>query len=95
MKIKDPATDLAVICAILSSNLDIPIDHKKCFAGEVGLTGEIRGVSRFEQRISEAEKLGFTDIFIPAANNRALSSNKKITIHKAERVEDVFKKIFR
>ena len=59
LKINDPATDLAVICAILSSNIDIATDHTTCFAGEVGLTGEIRAVSRIEQRISEASRLGF------------------------------------
>jgi len=56
LKISDPANDLAVICSILSSNIDVAINHKYCFAGEVGLTGEIRAVSRVEQRIAEAEK---------------------------------------
>ena len=94
LKISDPATDLAVICSILSSNLDIAINHKNCFAGEVGLTGEIRAVSRIEQRIAEAEKLGFTKIYIPKLNKGFDTSKLKIEIIKASRVEEVFRKIF-
>ncbi|MCF6331783.1 MAG: DNA repair protein RadA [Draconibacterium sp.] len=94
IKISDPASDLAVICSILSSNLDIAINHKNCFAGEVGLTGEIRAVSRIEQRISEAEKLGFTKIFIPQLNKGFDTSKLKIEVVKANRVEEVFRKIF-
>ena len=95
IKISDPATDLAVICSILSSNLDIAINHKNCFAGEVGLTGEIRAVSRIEQRIAEAEKLGFSKIFIPQLNKGFDTSKLKIEVVKASRVEEVFRKIFR
>ncbi len=95
IKISDPATDLAVICSILSSNLDIAINHKNCFAGEVGLTGEIRAVSRIEQRIAEAEKLGFSKIFIPALNKGFSTSKLKIEVVKASRVDEVFRKIFR
>jgi DNA repair protein RadA/Sms len=95
LKISDPATDLAVICSILSSNIDVAINHKICFAGEVGLTGEIRAVSRIEQRIAEAEKLGFSKIFIPALNKGFSTSDSKIEIVKASRVDEVFKKIFR
>lgn len=94
LKISDPATDLAVISSILSSNIDIPIDHKFCFAGEVGLTGEIRAVSRIEQRIAEAEKIGFKKIFIPSHNRSFDSSKFKIEIAKASRVEEVFRNIF-
>ena len=94
IKISDPATDLAVICSILSSNLDIAISHKNCFAGEVGLTGEIRAVSRIEQRIAEAEKLGFSKIFIPKLNKGFDISKLKIEVVKASRVEEVFRKIF-
>ena len=94
LKINDPATDLAVICSILSSNIDVAINHKYCFAGEVGLTGEIRAVSRVEQRIAEAEKLGFQRIYIPA-NNKSFNKLKfTIEIVKAGRVEEVFKNIF-
>jgi DNA repair protein RadA/Sms len=94
LRISDPATDLSVISAILSSNLDVPINHKWCFAGEVGLTGEIRAVNRMEQRIAEAEKLGFSRIFIPAHNKSFDHAKFKIEIVKAARVEEVFRKIF-
>jgi DNA repair protein RadA/Sms len=94
LRISDPATDLAVICSILSSNLDVAINHKYCFAGEVGLTGEIRAVNRVEQRIAEAEKLGFLRIYIPAHNKSFDKSKFKIEIVKASRVEEVFRNIF-
>ena len=94
LKINDPATDLAVICSILSSNIDVAINHKFCFAGEVGLTGEIRAVNRVEQRIAEAEKLGFKRIYIPAHNKSFNNLKFKIEIVKASRVEEVFKNIF-
>jgi len=95
LRISDPATDLAVICSILSSNLDVAINHKYCFAGEVGLTGEIRAVNRVEQRIAEAEKLGFERIYMPAHNKSFDHRKFKIDIVKASRVEEVFQKIFR
>ncbi|HSH19666.1 MAG TPA: DNA repair protein RadA [Draconibacterium sp.] len=94
LKISDPATDLAVICSVLSSNIDVAINHKYCFSGEVGLTGEIRAVNRVEQRIAEAEKLGFSRIYIPAHNKSFENSKFKIEIVKASRVEEVFKNIF-
>ncbi|HKI88772.1 MAG TPA: DNA repair protein RadA [Draconibacterium sp.] len=94
LKINDPATDLAVICSILSSNLDIPIDHKACFAGEVGLTGEIRAVNRIEQRVAEASKLGFNKIYIPGLNKSFNATKFKIEIIKSARVEEVFRSIF-
>lgn len=94
LKISDPATDLAVISSILSSNIDVAINHKYCFAGEVGLTGEIRAVSRIEQRIAEAEKIGFKKIYIPTHNKSFQSSKFNIEIVKASRVEEVFRNIF-
>ena len=94
LKISDPATDLAVICSILSSNIDVTINHKYCFAGEVGLTGEIRAVNRVEQRIAEAEKMGFKRIYIPAHNKSFDNLKFKIEIIKAGRVEEVIKSIF-
>jgi len=94
LKINDPATDLAVICSILSSNLDIAISHKICFAGEVGLTGEIRAISRIEQRIAEAQKLGFEKIYIPKLNKGFERSNFRIKAVKVSRVEEVFREIF-
>ncbi len=94
IRINDPATDLAVICSILSSNIDIAINHKTCFAGEVGLTGEIRGVNRIEQRIAEAAKLGFNKIFIPKLNKGFDTSKLNIKIERVGRVEEVFRLIF-
>lgn len=94
LKISDPASDLAVICSILSSNIDIPINHKICFAGEVGLTGEIRAVSRIEQRIAEAAKLGFQRIYTPSLNKGFNPKTFNIEIVKVARVEEVFKTIF-
>ena len=95
LKINDPATDLAVICAILSSNIDLPVSHKTCFAGEVGLTGEIRAIGRIDQRIGEAAKLGFEKIIVPSLNKGYKSSGLPITVIKAARVEEVFKNLFR
>jgi len=95
IKVDDPAIDLAVICAILSSDQDLSIDKTKCFAGEVGLSGEIRPVNRIEQRISEAEKLGFTEIFISKHNKiDNLQSKYKIRINLASKVEEVFRAMF-
>ncbi len=95
IKVDDPAIDLAVICAILSSDQDLSIDRTKCFAGEVGLTGEIRPVTRIEQRIIEAEKLGFTEIFISKHNKiQSLQSKFKIKISFASKVDEVFKTMF-
>lgn len=94
LKISDPATDLAVICSILSSNIDIAINHKICFAGEVGLTGEIRAIGRIEQRIAEASKLGFKRIYVPTLNKGFDARKFEIDIVKVSRVEEVFKTIF-
>lgn len=94
IRLGDPAADLAVICSILSSNLDSAIDHKYCFTGEVGLTGEIRGVNRLEQRIAEAAKLGFKKIFIPRLNKGFDGSKFPIEQVKVGRVEEVFRNIF-
>ena len=95
LKINDPATDLAVICSILSSNLDLPVSHHTCFAGEVGLTGEIRPVTRIDQRIGEAARLGFNRIFIPGLHKDFSEKEFDITVVKANRVEDVFRLLFR
>lgn len=94
LKINDPATDLAVISSILSSNIDVAINHKYCFAGEVGLTGEIRAVNRIEQRIAEAQKLGFKKIFIPRHNKSFDAAKFNIELVRANRVEEVFKAVF-
>jgi len=95
IKIEDPGNDLAVVCAVLSSNEDLAIPQDICFAAEVGLTGEIRPVSRIEQRIAEAEKLGFKKIFISSYNIKGLDVNKyKIKIVSASKMEEVFGLLF-
>jgi DNA repair protein RadA/Sms len=94
IRVDDPAIDLAVLSAILSSNFDIPIDPSVCFSGEVGLTGEIRPVTRIEQRIEEAQKLGFKEIYIPKFTRGVNLKKFKIQIHSYGRVEDVFREIF-
>ncbi|HAG16349.1 MAG TPA: DNA repair protein RadA [Bacteroidales bacterium] len=94
IKVDDPAIDLAVVCAILSSNEDIEIDDKICFAAEVGLSGEIRSVNRIEQRISEAEKLGFERIVISKFNQKAIPKGSKIQVIAVNKVEEVFKYVF-
>jgi DNA repair protein RadA/Sms len=96
IRVEDPGIDLALVCAILSSNEDLPIPQDICFAGEVGLTGEIRPVNRIEQRISEAEKLGFKKIIISSFNLKGINENSyKIKILSAVKMEDVFNLIFR
>lgn len=94
IKVDDPAMDLAVVCAILSSNEDIEIDDKTCFAAEVGLSGEIRSVNRIDQRITEAEKLGFERIIISKFNQKALPKSNKIQVIAVNKVEEVFKHVF-
>jgi DNA repair protein RadA/Sms len=94
VKINDPATDLAVLTAVLSSSLDIAISQQTCFSGEIGLTGEIRAVNRIEQRIAEARRLGFKRIFIPKSNKIMEGFSDTIEITRVTRVEEVFKKLF-
>lgn len=93
MNIEDTAIDLAVITAILSSNEDTTVSNKYCFAGEIGLSGEIRPVSKIEQRIKEAEKLGFQKIFI-SQQNRLSIVPKGIQVHYSAKVEDVYSHLF-
>ncbi|MDE6308807.1 MAG: DNA repair protein RadA, partial [Muribaculaceae bacterium] len=92
IKVNDPALDMAVIAAIFSSNIDTAIPQGYCMPGEVGLSGEIRPVTRIEQRISEAEKLGMTHIIIPRGNLKGVDRKRyKINIIEASRVEEVLK----
>ena len=91
--IDDPAIDLAVVAAILSSNEDIAIEEGVCFAGEIGLSGEIRPVNRVEQRILEAEKLGFTSIFVSKYNKISLK-NTGIRIQLVSKIEEVANALF-
>jgi DNA repair protein RadA/Sms len=95
LRVTDLAIDLSVIAAVLSSNLDIAIETGWCMAGEVGLSGEVRPVSRINQRIEEAEKLGFTHIIIPKYNLKGLPEKKyKIAITPVRKVEEALKALF-
>ncbi len=95
IKVEDPAIDLAIVSAVLSSNQDVPINNKVCFSAEVGLSGEIRPVQRIEQRILEAEKLGFSKIYISQFNLKNLDTNKiKIKIKGVNKIEDIFSDLF-
>jgi DNA repair protein RadA/Sms len=102
LKVEDPSIDLAVLCALLSSYEDIPIRPNICFAGEIGLSGEIRSVNRIEQRIAEAEKLGFEKIIVSKYNLPAGWQNQKglaiqkfnIEIVTMSRVDEVYRYLF-
>lgn len=95
LKVNDTALDLPVICAILSSNVDMAIPHGVCMAGEVGLSGEIRQVTRIEQRISEAEKLGMKTIIIPRHNLNGVDRERfSIHIEEVAKVEEAFRALF-
>jgi DNA repair protein RadA/Sms len=95
IKVEDPSIDLAVICALLSSFEDVPLPQRICFAGEVGLSGEIRAVNRIDQRIAEAEKLGFEKIIVSKYNQKGLSKQKfGIEVLMMGRVEEVYKQLF-
>lgn len=95
LKVNDPAIDLAVISAILSSNMDVAIEAVVCMAGEVGLSGEIRPVNRIEQRIGEAEKLGFKRFILPRQNLQGLNTAKiKIELVPVRKVEEAFRNLF-
>jgi DNA repair protein RadA/Sms len=91
--VEDPAIDLAVVAAILSSNEDIVVEKNICFAGEVGLTGEVRPVSKIEQRITEAEKLGFETIYI-SKYNRYLETSSGIKVEKITKIEELVSALF-
>ncbi|RPH33873.1 MAG: DNA repair protein RadA [Bacteroidales bacterium] len=94
LKITDPATDLAVIASILSSAFDSPIPNNTCFAAEVGLSGEIRPVSRLDQRIAEAKKLGMQKIFISKYNKGLDQRNEGITLVQIAKVEELVRHLF-
>lgn len=95
LRVTDMAMDLSVIAAVLSSNVDTPIESGWCMCGEVGLSGEVRPVSRVEQRITEAEKLGFTHIILPSYNIKSLSrKNFKIEMHPVKKVEGALRALF-
>ena len=95
LRVTDLAMDLSVIAAVLSSNVDTPIEAGWCIAGEVGLSGEVRPINRIEQRIAEAEKLGFTDMIIPKYNMQGFDKKKyKINLHPVRKVEEALRAIF-
>jgi DNA repair protein RadA/Sms len=102
IRVEDPAIDLGLAAAIISSHEDIPIPSKTCFAGEIGLSGEIRAVNRVEQRIAEAQKLGFDQIFISKYNMPTAAKDKKrldlsrytIDVKVVGRIEEVFGLLF-
>jgi len=101
LKVEDPSIDLAVLCALLSSYEDVPLPHNICFTGEVGLSGEIRAVNRIEQRIAEAEKLGFEKIILSRYNQSFRSGQKEskktkynIEIVPMGKVEEIYQYLF-
>lgn len=99
VKIEDPSIDLAIVCALISSYEDLPVNQHYCFAGEVGLSGEIRAVNRIEQRIAEAEKLGFEKIFVSKYNagKQGLTGsrkNKGIEVVALAKVEELYQLLF-
>lgn len=95
LRVTDLAMDLSVIAAVLSSNVDTPIEHGWCMAGEVGLSGEVRPINRIEQRISEAEKLGFTDMIVPKQSIGNLDIRKfNIKVHPVRKVEEALRVLF-
>ena len=96
IRVNDPAIDLAVISAVLSSSLDIAIESQVCMAGEVGLSGEIRPINRLEQRIHEAEKLGFKKMIIPQVNLKSMDLKKiNIELVQVRKVEESFRVLFK
>jgi DNA repair protein RadA/Sms len=94
IKVSDPAIDLAIVAAVLSSNLDIPLGRECCFSGEIGLSGEIRPVSRAEQRIREAAKMGFGKIYISAFHRNLSVKDSGIEIIKAGKIENLVRALF-
>ena len=94
LRVTDMAMDLSVIAAVLSSNVDTPIEQGWCMCGEVGLSGEVRPISRIEQRIAEAEKLGFSHIIIPKYNLSGLTGKYNIQLHPVRKVEEALRALF-
>ena len=95
IKVEDPAIDLAICISIISSMEEIPVSDKTCFAAEVGLGGELRAVNRIDQRITEAEKLGFKEIYISKYSHKSLDLSKtKITVKSFGKLTEVFEDLF-
>ncbi|HMQ01025.1 MAG TPA: magnesium chelatase domain-containing protein, partial [Cyclobacteriaceae bacterium] len=95
LRVEDPAIDLAICTAIISSLNEIPLDDKTCFAAEIGLGGELRAVNRIDQRISEAEKLGFKEIYISKYSSKSLDLKKlNIEVKAFGKLTEVFADLF-
>ena len=97
IRLSDPASDLAVISAVLSSSLDLALPEGVCLTGEVGLSGEVRPVSRIEQRLMEAERIGFRAMILPEGNLTSLPEDpaRKIRLVGVKTVEEAFRILFR
>ena len=93
IRVDDPAIDLAVVCSILSSSEDMAIGRGACFAAEIGLSGEVRPVSRIDQRIDEAAKMGFERIFV-SKYNKGDFGKSSIEVIKLGRIDEVFSQLF-
>ncbi len=95
IRVDDPALDLAIVAALMSSLQDIAVPADTCFAGEIGLSGEVRAVNRIEQRIQEADRLGFRQIFISKYNTKGLDTSRyKIKVHTIGKVEELYRSLF-
>ncbi|MDR2130594.1 MAG: DNA repair protein RadA [Odoribacteraceae bacterium] len=95
IRVNDPALDLGIVMAVLSSNIDTPIPDETLFSGEVGLSGEIRAVARIDQRVSEAEKLGFKRMYIPAGNKKGLAKTPaRLEIMFVSKITDICRMLF-
>jgi len=92
--VTDPALDLAVVAAVMSSNFDVALPPRTAFAGEVGLSGEVRTVTRMEQRVAEAEKLGFNTIYIPKGNLKGVRDGFRIRIVEVGKVQELPQHLF-
>ena len=94
LKVADPAIDMAVVASIMSSNFDVSVSRKTAFIGEVGLSGEIRTVTRIEQRVAEVEKLGFDAVVIPKGNLKGIKDKFKLKIVEVAKVEEMLRYLF-
>lgn len=94
LRVEDPAIDLAICISVISSMDEIAVSDKKCFAAEIGLGGELRAVNRIEQRISEAEKLGFEEIYISRFNKKSAEGRQKIKVKSFGKLTEVFQDLF-
>ena len=95
IKINDPAIDLAIICAVLSSNFDLPITQKTCFIGEVGLSGEIRPVRRINERIQEVVKMGAESIYVSKYAKLNGAENEKYQLKKVVKVQEIIQQLIK